>query len=118
MTMGELWRRMRFMIGQRRFDQDLREEIRLHLELRAERLHQAGLPHNDAIHAAHRRFGNVAIRDGRPARLHEIRWAYVDRKPWREMTPVAPGRSRSRSECDVSHRRWSLAPQLCEADDR
>jgi len=49
--MGELWRRLRFLLHRGQLERDLAEEMRLHLDLRAE---QAG---GEA--AARRRFGNV-----------------------------------------------------------
>jgi len=74
MTIGELWRRMRVMIGRRQFDRELREEIQLHIELRAERLHQAGLSREDATYAAHRRFGNATRLTDESRDLWTFRW--------------------------------------------
>jgi len=53
--LGELWRRFRFTRN-RRFDQDLDDEMRLHLELRAD--DHPGDP-IEARYAAKRRFGNT-----------------------------------------------------------
>src|SRR5437773_9121989 len=50
MSPGELWRRLRFFFHQKRFNAELEEEMRLHLELRAESLGE---------HAARRQFGNA-----------------------------------------------------------
>ncbi len=50
--MRELWRRLRFLIDRGRFETDLDEEMRFHLEMKAQK---AGDPY-----AARRQFGNVA----------------------------------------------------------
>ena len=47
----------------------LREEMELHLELRARKLHQAGLAPADAGFAAHRQFGNAAVYQDRISAL-------------------------------------------------
>jgi len=61
MTLGGLWRRLRFTIGRRRFDADLDDEMRLHLELRAERLRRAGVAGVEADRATRRQFGSVTL---------------------------------------------------------
>ena len=40
--LGEIWRRVRFLVGGARFEDDLAEEMRLHVELRAEEKRVAG----------------------------------------------------------------------------
>jgi predicted permease len=59
MSVSGLWRRLRSSFGRSRFDKELDEEIRLHLELRAGQLRKSGMSAEQAAHAAHRRFGNV-----------------------------------------------------------
>src|SRR5579872_2591544 len=49
MWIGEIWRRLQYVIRRREFENDLEDEIRLHLELRAE---QDGA-------SARRQFGNA-----------------------------------------------------------
>ncbi len=49
--LGELWRRLLFGFRRRRFDRDLEEEMRFHLEMKAQQYGTA---------AARRKFGNVA----------------------------------------------------------
>ena len=51
--MRELWRRLRFLIDRDRFESDLEEEMRFHLEMKAQK---SGDPH-----AARRQFGNPGI---------------------------------------------------------
>ncbi len=58
--LGEFLRRLRFRLQGARFDQDLAEEMRLHLELRAEEKQAGGAAADEARAAARRRFGNVA----------------------------------------------------------
>jgi predicted permease len=55
----ELARRLRMLMQRRKFDTDLEEEMRLHLELRQEQQIKCGMAPDDARAAARRRFGNV-----------------------------------------------------------
>lgn len=57
---AEFLRRLRLLSASREvFHQELEEEMRLHRDLRAKELEQAGLPVDDAALAAQRRFGNT-----------------------------------------------------------
>jgi len=56
---GEFWRRLLFRLRGERFDEDLAEEMRLHLDLRAADQQARGLTPDDAASAARRQFGNV-----------------------------------------------------------
>lgn len=49
----KIWRKLLFLFGRSRFDEELTEEMRLHMELRAEKLRSAS--------AARERFGNVTL---------------------------------------------------------
>src|SRR5437899_5190440 len=51
--MRELWRRFRFLLDRDRFESDLDEELRFHLEMKAQKTGDA--------HAARRQFGNAGI---------------------------------------------------------
>ena len=55
---AELARRLSMLFRRGRFDADLEEEMRLHLELRQQEKIQAGLAPDEARSAAMRRFGN------------------------------------------------------------
>ena len=57
--MGSFLRRLRFLFLGGRFDRDLAEEMRLHLEMRAADQREAGLNPREAEAAARRRFGNA-----------------------------------------------------------
>ena len=57
---GELWRQLRYRLSGARFDQDLAEEMRLHLDLRAADKQADGLAPDAARAAARRQFGNAA----------------------------------------------------------
>lgn len=57
-SVGQLLRRLRFFVLRDRYTADLEEEIRLHVDLRAERLRDTGLSAGAARYAARRRFGN------------------------------------------------------------
>jgi predicted permease len=56
---GELWRRLLFLFQRDKMEKDLADEIRLHLELRAEDHAAAGMKSRDADSRARRSFGNV-----------------------------------------------------------
>src|SRR5579872_5151316 len=56
---GELWRRLRFLARRRQFDADLEDEMRLHIDLRAQEQMQAGAAAEEARYIAQRRFGNA-----------------------------------------------------------
>ena len=55
----ELARRLGMLVHRRRFDADLEEEMRLHLELRQQEQLHSGMTADDARAAARRRFGNA-----------------------------------------------------------
>jgi predicted permease len=57
--LAELARRVRFYLDRERFERELEEEMRYHLELRARDNAQRGMPDDDAGWAARRRFGSV-----------------------------------------------------------
>jgi hypothetical protein len=59
--MGVLLRRLMSAFRRDRFDRELREEMQLHLDLRAAELREAGLEDRDAGAAARKTFGNVLL---------------------------------------------------------
>lgn len=64
MTIGELWRRLVHFVRGRAAADDLREEMQLHVELRAAALRNGGAAPAEANASAARRFGNPpALRD-------------------------------------------------------
>src|SRR5688572_16134165 len=63
-TLKELWRRFRVFLRRDEWTQELDEEMRLHVELRAKTYQDRGMDPADAALAAKRRFGNpVALRE-------------------------------------------------------
>ena len=77
---GELWRRLRHQLSGARFDQDLAEEMRLHVDLRAADKLAHGLPPEAAQAAARRQFGNAT-------RLRESSrdaWGWTRLESWRQ----------------------------------
>ena len=61
---GETWRRVKMILRRETFDADLREEMRLHRELRERELREAGMSEKEAGHKASREFGNAtALRE-------------------------------------------------------
>ncbi len=78
--MGELWRRVRYWLSGTRFDADLAEEMRLHVEMRAAAKQAGGMPGDEAQAAARRQFGNAT-------RLHESSreaWGWMRLDSWRQ----------------------------------
>ncbi len=72
MSLGELWRKLRYLAGRNRLEQELGEEMELHLELRARRMREAGAADGEAMDAARRRFGNPG---GIKEDVHEM-WSF------------------------------------------
>src|SRR5215218_7461715 len=70
---GEIGRRLRALWQRSRMAEDLEDEMRLHVALREERLHESAASRGDAAAAARRRFGD-------PLRLRE---AAMDAWGWR-----------------------------------
>ena len=58
MTIRELWLRLTYPLRRARVERELREEMALHVTLRAEEMARAGWTGEDAADAARRRFGN------------------------------------------------------------
>ncbi|HEX8559750.1 MAG TPA: ABC transporter permease [Pyrinomonadaceae bacterium] len=56
--LSELWRRILFYLRRGEFDRRLEEEVRFHLEMKAEELRASGMTAGEADRAARRRFGN------------------------------------------------------------
>jgi predicted permease len=56
---GELWRQLRYRLSGARFDDDLAEEMRLHVDLRSADKQAGGLAPDAAQAAAQRQFGNA-----------------------------------------------------------
>ena len=61
-------------VGRRQAEQDLQEELRLHLELEIERHRDAGLSRDDARRAARRRLGSAALIHERTRDVWGWRW--------------------------------------------
>src|SRR5262245_22794771 len=59
--LSQLWRRLLFYTRRSRFDHDLEEEMRFHLELKARENVEAGMKLEAARYAAQRQFGNKTL---------------------------------------------------------
>ena len=55
------WRRLLFLLRRRRLNEELEEEMRLHMELRAKKLQEGGLDLQKAAYVAERQFGNKTL---------------------------------------------------------
>src|SRR5215470_5614609 len=58
---SQLWRRLLFYARRNRFDRELEEEMRFHLEMKAEENLAAGISPEGAGYAAQRQFGNQTL---------------------------------------------------------
>jgi len=54
-----VWRKLLFLLRRKAFDRDLAEEMRIHVEFRADRLRQSGMDESEADLTARRAFGNT-----------------------------------------------------------
>jgi predicted permease len=72
--LAELGRRLAWLFRGRRFDRDLEEELRLHLELKAEQHVAEGMDPVEARYAARRGFGNAARIAERTREVARFRW--------------------------------------------
>jgi putative ABC transport system permease protein len=59
--LSQLWRRLLFYARRERFDRELEEEIRFHLEMKAQENAEAGMNSEEARYAAQRQFGNQTL---------------------------------------------------------
>jgi len=59
--LSQLWRRLLFYARRNRFDRELEEEMRFHLEMKAEENLAAGVSPEEARYAAQRQFGNQTL---------------------------------------------------------
>ena len=73
-SLGELARRLWFLLHRDRVAAELEEEMRLHRELRAEKLAEAGHSTSDAEAEARRRFGNVGVIEEKSHDSWGLRW--------------------------------------------
>src|SRR5229473_6290217 len=59
--MSKIWRRLMFIFGRRKFDGELRDEMRQHLEMKARKLVDSGVAPEEARYRAQREFGNPML---------------------------------------------------------
>ncbi len=59
--LSQLWRRLLFYARRNQFDRELEEEMRFHLEMKAEENLAAGISLEEARYAAQRQFGNQTL---------------------------------------------------------
>src|SRR5262249_57578255 len=59
--LSQLWRRLLFYLRRDQFDRELEEEMRLHLEMKAEENLAAGVSPEEARYAAQSQFGNQTL---------------------------------------------------------
>lgn len=59
--LSQLWRRLLFYARRERFDRELEEEMRFHLEMKAEENLAEEISLNEALYASRRQFGNQTL---------------------------------------------------------
>src|SRR5215510_4204923 len=59
--LSQLWRRLLFYVRRGRFDRELEEEMRFHLEMKEEENLAAGISPEEARYEARRQFGNQTL---------------------------------------------------------
>src|SRR5262247_4491955 len=59
--LSQLWRRLLFYAWRDQFDRELEEEMRFHLEMKAQENAEAGMEPEEARYAARRQFGNQTL---------------------------------------------------------
>src|SRR5262245_41739832 len=57
----QFWRKLLFFLRRGRFDRELEEEMKFHLEMKAEANRRAGMSPEEARYAAQRQFGNQTL---------------------------------------------------------
>src|SRR2546428_5620717 len=57
--LGEMWRRLGGLLRGTRLDRDLEDEMRLHVDLKAQKLIESGVEPDEARYRAQREFGNA-----------------------------------------------------------
>ena len=56
---AQLWRRLLYYLRRDRFDRELEEEMRFHLEMKVRENVEAGMSEQEARYAAQRQLGNA-----------------------------------------------------------
>jgi predicted permease len=69
-SLGEFWRRLRFLWKGGEIDRDLEEEIRFHVDMKAQAAAESGPPASDTERAAHVQFGGITL------------WRELSREAW------------------------------------
>src|SRR4029453_6881395 len=69
-----LWKRLLVLVRQDRFDRELEEEMRFHLEMKARENLDAGMSRDDARHTALRGFGNPTLLQEVSREMWGLRW--------------------------------------------
>src|SRR5215207_3576512 len=72
-----LVRRARFYLDRERFERELAEEMRFHVEMKTRDHEQAGMSADDAAWAARRRFGNAARLQDQAGDVMAVGWVEV-----------------------------------------
>jgi len=74
--LGMWWRRLRLLFGRERWDRDLEDEMRFHLEMQAQENRENGIDAEEARYSASRQLGNATVL--REASRAEWGWTWVE----------------------------------------
>src|SRR5258706_15581038 len=94
MEVGKIWRRILYLLRRSRADEDLAEELQLHMDLRAAKLREQGTDEDVAARAARGKFGNPAVIRESSHDTWGWRWleeAWLDAKLSLRMLAKSPG---------------------------
>ena len=95
----QLWRRMSHYVRRGQFDRELEEEMRFHLEMKAEEHVASGMAPEEARRAARRQFGNET-------RLREVSremWGFASMELYFRMYCSAPKLRETASRSPPAH---------------
>src|SRR5271154_3507113 len=70
----ELYRRLRWLAGQSRFQSELADEMQFHIESRAAELQSSGVPYAEALLRARREFGSRLKASEDTSSVWQMRW--------------------------------------------
>src|SRR5258706_11952188 len=94
MEVGKIWRRILYLLRRSRADEDLAEELQLHMDLRAAKLREQGTDEDVAARDARRKFGNPAVIRESSHDTWGWRWleeAWLDARLYLRMLAKFPG---------------------------
>src|SRR5882757_461118 len=81
--LNEIWQRLHGLVGRRRLDRDLEDEVAFHLAMREQKNAAEGLADDESRYAARRQFGNPTMVKERTREVWTFTWMET---LWRDFT--------------------------------